>query len=199
MRKIFFLLSFMLAGGYDYGQHHANKSGYMGPNVLGSFHIDRLTTIENLLRVLGNQSPTNNHYCFHNGTAYLWFEKKAHQLKNAGDVFLSSFPNCMDCPTQITSEIISDWKTEKMVGIGSTAGDVLAAYGKPLKDVQITGTAFRSLIQGDYLVKENRYAKIKRPELGEHALIYGSSDDLRSAGFGIRQGKVVWISLSNTE
>lgn len=189
----------MLTSNGVFGQDNGKSMIYKGPNVLGPFRIDRITTVENMIKVLGGQTANKKHYCYQNGNVYFWFERNSHHLKNVGDVFLSDFPNCVDCIPQLTSEILSDWKTEKLIGIGNTIDDVIAAYGKPAKDEIIAGTAFRSLIQGDYLVNENRYAKIQRPELGERALIYGNTDDLRSSAFGISKGKVVWISLSNSE
>jgi hypothetical protein len=197
--RMIILLFFALIGNYDFGQENGIRLIYKGPNVLGPFHIDRITTVESMFKVLGSQSANKKYYCYQNSNVYFWFERNSHHLKDVGDVFLSSFANCVDSSAQITTEMLSNWKTENGIGIGGTIKDVIAAYGKPLKDEKIVGTAFRSLIQGDYLVKENRYSNIQRPELGERALIYGSTDDFRSAAFGINKGKIVWISLSNSE
>jgi hypothetical protein len=189
----FFLIGNLCGIGQDLGRV------YTGPNELGYFHIDHDTSVQHLFRVLGKPLMSSKEpACYKNGIAYLWFERRAHSSTIVGDIMLSSFPNCMDSPVRTTSEVLQKWRTEKGIGLGSTELEVIKAYGKA-SERQIKGTAYRSLIQGDYLVRENRYANIKRPELGEKALIYGSSDDMRSAAFGIKNGKVVWISLTNTE
>jgi len=201
MRKLFLLIITLLASVNCLGLS-SQKQSYVGPNALGPYRIDKTVLVRDLLRRLGQAAQLGkNHVCYRSqdGTAFFWFEEMAHHSTRVGDVMLSSFPNCIDGPVYITPEAMQAWKTEKGIGLGSTTQDILNAYGQPSKDAKIEGTAYRSLIQGDYLVKESRYANVKRPELGERALVYVNPDDLRSAAFGIREGKVVWISLGNSE
>jgi len=93
---------------------------------------------------------------------------------------------------------LAAWKTKKGIGLSSTADEVRNAYGKPSKEDKIEGTKYRWVIHGDRT--DNHYTDKKRPELGDAVLVYqGAPDDLRIAEFGIREGKVVWISLSKNE
>ena len=52
---------------------------------------------------------------------------------------------------------------------------------------------YRWVIQGDHSALE------ERRERGNRVLVYNVDDDLRSAEFGIRDGKVAWIFLSQNE
>ena len=117
----------------------------------------------------------------------------AHEPGKAGDVLLSDFPNCMDRPQQVTSENLLTWKADKGVGIGSTEDDVLKAYGMPSRQDKIDRRGYRWVIQGDHSSREGR------SERGSRVLVYNESDDLRAAEFGIRDGKVAWIFLSQNE
>jgi hypothetical protein len=183
------------------GQSTNNEQSYRGPNFIGVFRIDKEVQVKQALARLGPASPATTVFCYRSsdGGAFLWFSRRAHHPNQVGNMLLSAFPNCHDCPVHTTSETITTWETEKGIRLGSTANDVLRAYGKPSVQRPIAGTAYRWLIQGDYVAAENRYRPRERPELGDMVLAYGGTDDLRSAAFGIRSDRVVWISLSNSE
>jgi hypothetical protein len=122
----------------------------------------------------------------------------AYDSKVAGTVTVSNFPNCVHQSVKVTSEDFAAWKTENGIGLSSTADDVRKAYGKPSKEDKIEGTKYRWVIHGDRT--NSHYTAERKPELGDTVLVYqGASDDLRAAEFGIREGKVVWISLSKNE
>jgi hypothetical protein len=200
MRKSFIWALILWVCSYSYGQNRADKQKYTGPNVLGPFHIDRTVSVRDLFHLLGQTSRFNKEgFCYRTNTTYFWFSEMAHNPTQVGNVLLSNFPNCMDSHIKISAVVLSEWRTEKGIKLGSTTQEVLKAYGQPTEDIKISGTDYRWIIQGDYLVKENRYTDRKRPEIGDRALAYKISDELRSATFGIRNGKVVWIYLSNSE
>jgi hypothetical protein len=124
--------------------------------------------------------------------------RKAHEPERAGGVLLSDFCNCYRTTVRVTPENLYAWKTEEGIGLGSTQANVLETYGKPSRKSKIDGTSFRWVIKGD-LVEGTHYSSDERPERGDSVLIYTNPDDLRTAEFGFRAGKVVWIFLSNNE
>jgi len=182
-------------------QHGTGSRQYSGPNAVGPIHIDRDTSLRDAFNTLGSSATVkDDHFCYKSdgGTAFLWISIRAHHEETVGHIMLSNFPNCFDRRVQLTSQELHGWKTERGIGLGSTVNEVLQAYRKA-SVIKIEGNAYRSLIRGDYLINENRYTNRSRTELGEQALAYGNDDDLRFAAFGIRNGKVAWISLGNTE
>lgn len=191
MWKINLLLTLFLHTLYASGQD------YLGPKSIGSFHIDRIILVSDLFQRLGQYPKTKSEcYCYQasDGQSYLWFVRRAHEPKQAGGVLLSRFQNCIGQPIQITSENISDWKTEKSVGLGSTLADVQKAYGKPSEFHKIKDADYLWVIKGFHSSKENM------PERGDSVMVYnGPENDLRGADFGICKGKVVWIFLSDNE
>lgn len=192
------LLPVLLAlAGYAEGQNYA------GPNALGPFRIDKDVAMKSLFDRLGRPSSTSGDIsCYRSkgGKTSLALTRMvaAYDSKVAGTVTLSSFPNCVNRSARATFDDLTAWKTENGIGLSSTADDVRKAYGKPSKEDKIEGTKYRWVIHGDRT--NDHYTAEKRPELGDTVLVYqGASNDLRSAEFGIREGKVVWISLSKNE
>lgn len=183
-------------------ESQAGKQSYAGPNALGLFRIDRDVFVRSLFERLGQPTTTkSNHFCYQSRSAnsYLWFDRMAHEPGQVGDLLLSDFPNCMDRPVQVVSEDLGAWKTEEGIRLGSTAEEVLKAYGRPSSRDKIERTAYRWVIQGDYIARENRYTNKARPERGDRVLVYTSPHELRTAEFGIRSGRVAWIFLSQNE
>jgi hypothetical protein len=182
---------------------YAGGQNYVGPNDLGPFRIDKDVAVKVLFDRLGQPSSmTGDTFCYQSkeGNAFLAVTRmtEAYDPKVAGTVTLSKFPNCVRESVPVTLEDLAAWKTEGGIGLSSTADDVRNAYGKPLKEDKIEGTKYRWVIHGDRT--NNHYTGEKRPELGDTVLVYqGPSSDLRIAEFGIREGKVVWISLSKNE
>jgi hypothetical protein len=183
-------------------QNPADKATYTGPNALGPFHINRDVSIRSLFERLGQPTKTRgNYYCYEarSASAYLWFVQRAHHPSEMGGVLLSDFPNCTEMVTQVVSNDLPAWGTEDDIRLGSSVEEVVKAYGKPSREDRIEGTAYRWVIQGDYLVWENRYTNKARSKREDTVLVYASSRDLRTAEFGLRGGKVAWIFLSNSE
>lgn len=186
------------------GAAYAAGQEYAGPNALGPFRIDKDVSMRNLFERLGRPSSaaTGDAFCYQSKDSEFFLiltrMADAYDRKIVGDMTLSNFCNCVDQRITATPDDLAAWKTERGIGIGNTADDVRKAYGKPSKEDKIDGSKYRWVIHGDF--KGGHYSKQKRPELGDTVLVYqGASDDLRIAEFGIREGKVVWISLSKNE
>jgi hypothetical protein len=190
MRFLFVVLVFWGA--------HADGQAYAGPQSLGPFRIDKDVSMNSLFEKLGHPSKVaGDTFCYQSrdGHEYLVLTRMVavYDRKVAGDVQLSDFRSCLDRPVQVTSDELAAWRTEKGIGLGSSSKDVMKAYGKPSR-VEGTGSDYRAIIHG-----APAHSK-KRPEVGTTVLGYrGASDDLNAAYFGIRDGKVAWISLSKNE
>jgi hypothetical protein len=195
MRKACLFISILLLCGPNYGQKLEGIKDYSGPLVLGPFHIGQTVLSQDFHALMGRHSQFENKcFCYQQKTAYFWFEKSGHNPKEVGEVTLSSFPNCMDEKIYSTKEELSEWKTEKGIKLGSSVQEVLKAYGRPSLDEKIVGTDYWYVIHRDY-----QSVKQKSPELGDRVLAYSHPQGVPSAAFGIKNGKVVWMSMSNEE
>jgi hypothetical protein len=190
MRSILLILLFLAS---VLGQ----ERDYAGPNAIGPFRIDQATPLQTIFAQVGAPASTKgNHFCYQSADSkrFVWVDRMAHVAGDAGDLLLSDFPNCTDRPPQETSADLAAWRADKGIGVGTTEVDVLNAYGAPSRRDEVGGRAYRWVIQGDHSPSE------KRSELGTHVLVYGGAhDDLRTAEFGIRDGKVAWVFLSANE
>lgn len=178
--------------------HFCTAQVYSGPKQLGSFHIDRNTSTNLLFKELGHTGRKENVYCYRTSDrkAFLRFEPIHTEMEHVGYVFLSDFPNCKRVPISISNDF-RKWETGEGIGLGSSETQVLKVYGTPsakkkldLSDSnRVSGHIIRGYRPGD-----------KLPHLADYALFYsGNSDDLSAAEFGIRDGRVVWIWLSQNE
>jgi len=176
---------------------------YAGPKSLGPFRIDRDVSMDSLFERLGRPPKlTGDTYCYRSADrrAFLVLTRMVdvYDARVAGDLVLSGFPNCLDRPVQVTAQDLASWRTEGSIGLGADVEDVRKAYGRPSREDKVEETNFRWVIQGDF--KDNHYSNEKRPEIGDTVLVYGGAPhDLRIAEFGIRQRRVVWISISKNE
>jgi len=108
---------------------------------------------------------------------------------------LSSFSNCIGKLPEIARDELTIWKTDRDIGLGSSAGRRAKDIRKTTEESKIEGTKYRWIIHGD--LRDGHYLKDDRPELGDAALVYrGRGEDFRASMFGIRKGKVVWSYLS---
>jgi hypothetical protein len=130
------------------------------------------------------------------GEAFLYIDSLHSQPDQAADILLADFSNCAHTPVQTTSEDLRAWKSREGIGLGSPETEVLKAYGVP--------SAKQKLVPGDdntmkFFVFGYRHGD-KWVDIGEKSISYrGSSDDLRTAIFCIRDGKVSCIFLSKNE
>jgi len=170
---------------------------YLGPKSLGSYEIDKNPSVRFLVQKIGAQGiQKGSHVCYaaENGKSFMWVVRRAHKPDLVGGILISNFPNCLCNQSKTQSADFFLWKTEKGIGLGSPENEILNAYGKPSRQSKIEGTAFNWIIVGEFRRKAISNQK------GDKVLVYqGPEDDVRSAFFGIRQGKVAWISLSSNE
>ncbi|MGA2085621.1 MAG: hypothetical protein ABSG60_08895 [Terracidiphilus sp.] len=156
-----------------------------------------MSTMFDILKV----APTKmtSPICFRStdGT-YMWIERMgvdtSEERALVGRVLLSIFPNCVRNPVIETQEAIGKWKTKEGIGLGSTKQDVLRTYGKPSEDNLIKGDLYRGIIVGDF--RNGHYTIKPKPDIGEEVLEYSATDTLLSAGFGLHNGIVIWVVIS---
>ena len=176
----------------------ANTHPYAGPNSLGPFRVDKNTSMKSLFHRLGSPPSTaEDVVCYRsaNSQRFLIVTRMVaeYDRRVAGAVELSDFPNCLDKTVRTTSEDLSKWTTDKGIGLGSSERDVKKAYGTPSSE-ESTGSNYRWAIHGSPAQDKTR-ARVGTKVLG----YTGASDDLRTAYFGIREGRVAWIFLSQNE
>lgn len=181
----------------------AQTQHYSGPQSLGPFHIDKEVKMNSLLARLGRPLSTKGEtFCYHSahGNVFLSLTRMSDVYDDsvAAAVTLSSSRDCVARPVHVTQDDLAAWKTEKGIGLGSTEEQVQEAYDRPSTVVSLEGTNYDSIDYGDLASSDHPPAK--PPEIGTKALIYrGAADDLSLAEFGIKDGRVVWISLSYRE
>ncbi len=170
-----------------------------GPGAIeiGPYSNARQNSLKTLLELLG-RSPMigSNHFCFASvtGNGFVWFDRMAHGNQLIGDILLSDFSNCIDQKTNITKERLEDWKTERVIGLGSKEQEVIAAYGKPTRIDRIAASTYRWVVHG-----AGAGAKPLRMR-GDLVLVYRDAETgLQTSEFGLRGGTVAWIFLSNNE
>lgn len=169
---------------------------YRGPRQLGPFRIDRITTLSNLLAVLGEPQETQADilcYADHARRAYAWIGRMAGDRRLAGDLMLASFPICVGTPVRNSQADLRLWKTKEGIGLGSTRAAVLRAYGKPSYEAPLASDSAA-------LVYNPRLLPVPGPRVVYQQLGYlAQGDELRAAKFGLVHGRVVWIFLTANE
>jgi len=185
------------------GTSLARAQQYIGPHALGPFRIDKDVKMNSLLARLGMPPSTKSEtFCYRSarGNGFLSLTRMSDVYDDtlAAAVTLSSSRDCVTHPVRLTQEDLAGWKTPEGVGLGSTEEDVHEAYDRPSTVISIDGTNYSSIDYGDLASSDHPPAK--PPEIGTKALVYrGSGNDLSLAEFGIKDGRVVWISLSYNE
>jgi hypothetical protein len=177
----------------------ASHDDFRGPKCLGPFCLGMTVYPRSLFEQLGSPKMRADAYCFQSDRDHLFLCITTEEaLKGAVvSVFLSDFSNCLHHPQQITHADLTAWKTREGIGIGSTEEDVLKAFGKPLDRWKATPDQILGLME------ETRKGD-KPPIAGqsvEWMLAYGSTnkDELRFASIGLRNGKVSYVWLSESE
>jgi len=173
---------------------------YTGPQCLGPFCMDRRTSSHDLFHKLGPPARKSGPYCYEakeKKNGFLYFTTVHSDPGLAVQVFLSDFPNCLHMLKRVSDADLRTWKTPEGIGLGSLEKDVVRAYGKPSEEFSINPKDARAMalwIRG--YRSGDRVANV-----GDRVLSYAGdlSQDLSTAGFGIRDGKVAWIWLSADE
>ena len=185
------------------GTSLARAQQYTGPHTLGPFRIDKDVKMNSLLARLGMPPSTKGEtFCYRSarGNVFLSLTRMSdvYDDKVAAAVTLSSSRDCIAHPVLVTQDDVARWKTDKGIGLGSSEEQVQEAYDLPTTVVSIDGTNYGAIDYGDLASSERPPAKPL--EIGTKALIYrGAADDLSLAEFGIKDGRVMWISLSYRE
>jgi hypothetical protein len=193
--SIFLTLTLLLAS-------LANGLKYSGPKCLGPFCIDRNVPVRTLFKQLGPPSTRPSRlspYCYQSqdGKTFLYVEAFDSEPDMTAEIFLSEFPNCMHVPKKVTTDNLNKWATKEGVRLGSPETDVLRAYGKPSSELKLDSGIFRLRIRGHR--PEDKLPQVG--DVGERRMFYNGdvTNDLSAAEFGIRDGKVSYIWLSQSE
>jgi len=201
MKNILLTLLFSITG--------VSAQEYSGPKCLGSYCMNRNASTRSMFNRIGVQRQSApNLYCYveENGAAFLYFEAIDSEPHIVGDVFLSPSPNCAHMRVHRTSAELRSWKTREGIGLGSAEADVLKAYGNPTSNIMITAGSQGARSQTDTpdsisMLRIRGFRTGDRSLVADRRLFYRSEnvDDPSAAEFGIHDGKVVWIFLSDNE
>ena len=173
---------------------------YTGPRSLGIYSHGRAITSKSFLAPFGTVPTRRDVYCIADKDDGLYLHASVdaeHDRAHVNSVFLSSFPNCMHLPLVSARIDPAIWKTPEGIGIGSTRGAVLKAYGRP---VFRAGPSKRSYeIAG---IRDSDHIEIDSTDSYVYSCMVDEKhgcDDLRTAQFGFRHGKVIWILIADSE
>lgn len=143
--------------------------------------------------------PPTDTICYRDRSsgAYLWITRGADDRNLVRVISLSTFRNCVGQKTY-PAHGFAGWKTEKGIGLGSSRAAITKAYGLP--DERINARTNRR----DYLPWDNQIndfgAILKWLPHGDWVFTYAAPENsLSAASFGIAQGRVQWIWLSDNE
>jgi hypothetical protein len=174
---------------------------YPGPRCLGPFCLDRTVTTRSLFARLGPPAPRSSRfdpYCYGSATgdAFLYLDTPDSQPGEIVTLSLADFPNCAHLRVKGTNDDIRAWKTTEGIGLGSLEAVVVRAYGKRYSKENIVAGDERTLVS---TIRGYRHGD-KPTEIGQTVIRYrGAWDDLRTAEFCIRDGKVSCLYLSRNE
>ncbi len=168
---------------------------YSGPQCLGPLCKGQPQPSAGLFRRLGlplGTKPTEGYYCFNSkdGRAFLsvWTGRNYDWPPEEVEVVLNDFGNCMHMPEILTTEDLHTWQTTEGIRLGSSEEEVLNAYGKPPRewkiDAKVAREKIRGLRNGD-----------KLPDVGDKLFFYYGNEFGSTTEFGIREGKVSYISF----
>lgn len=178
------------------------NEAFPGPDCLGPYCTYGELSFNGLLRRLGlppgGHSPSSTE-CFQSrdAQAFLHVSTDVESISESSldDLLLTDFPNCSHMPKRVAANTLRAWKTPEGIGLGSSEADVQKAYGIPFAEkklgVQNPGFAMKGLIAG-YRVGDNQ------PKVADKVIIYGPRD-LQVTEFGIRDGKVSYIWLKDSD
>ncbi len=181
----------------------AQAQTYAGPKTLGPFRIDKDVSMSSLFARLGRPSSTNaDTFCYRSADRKVFLTitrmSAVYDETVAGSVTLSSSQDCINHAVHITTDELAGWKTDKDIGLYSSEEEVERAYGEPSRIDGIEGADYGGVIYGDLLSSD--HPPERKLDIGSKALVYrGAKGDLSTAEFGIKDGRVVWISLSYSE
>jgi len=176
------------------------NDAFLGPDCLGPACVYGGSPLLSLLARLGTpgqKASPSGLYCYQSevdGT-FLYLATGHENLPPQIEaIAVSDFPNCARAPQTTTKNDLHGWKTPEGIGLGSSEEEVLKAHGKPTKVEEAASSGW-----GEYAELIRGYRKgDKVPDIGDKTLFY-AGQELQRARFGIRNGKVSYIFLSDEE
>jgi hypothetical protein len=176
------------------------NDAFVGPDCLGPYCTNGELTPDSLLQGLGlppQKSRVLPLLCFQSqdAQAFLHFSTDVEETSGVADFLMSDFPNCLHTSKRLTPNLIRAWKTPEGIGLGSPEEDVLKAYGTPSAEKKLD--AEKPIRETKGLIAGYR-AGDKQIRIGDKVVIYGPRE-LQAADFGIRDGKVSYIWLKDSD
>jgi hypothetical protein len=176
------------------------NDAFLGPDCLGPYCTYGELSLNKLLLHFGlppQKSTLSPVECFQSqdGRASLHFATDVEETSGVADVLLSDFPNCAHMRKRTTTNDLRTWKTPEGIGLGSSEEDVVKAYGAPSAEKKLASQKPIREIQG--LIAGTRVGE-DQPQIGEKVIIYGPRE-LQAVDFGIRDGKVSYIWLKESD
>jgi hypothetical protein len=172
-----------------------------GPDCLGPYCTAIGLSLHNLLGQLRVPTQTSPRplMCLQsqNEQSFMHFrtDVESDPPSDVNDVLLSDFPNCLHIAKRISANALRAWKTPEGIGLGSSEEDVLKAYGPPSAEKKLDAKKppleIKGLLAG-YRAADNQL------RIGDKIIIYGPRE-LQVADFGIRDGKVSYIWLKDSD
>jgi hypothetical protein len=133
------------------------------------------------------------YYCYQSKDqrAFLQIRTGHEEPPEVDQLFLSDFVNCLPTPQEDSAQNFSTWKTPEEIGLGSSEDEVLKVYGVPSRVEKLNEASIVKLILG---FRSGAAA----PKVGDKRILYIGLE-LYRAEFGIRDGRVSYIWLSESE
>lgn len=169
---------------------------YKGPIRLGAFDVVKPVPVKGLLRHLGDPVSRKSPFCYRYAeAAYLRISVIPEQSESTGELVISSIPTC---PLKATADAGFDfqsWKTPEGIGLGSTKGDVLSAYGPPTS-IKKPDSELDKRFFTEYAPRMGGAGAIATEVVLYNGVLKGLPNSWTSARFGIQKDKVVWVMLT---
>jgi hypothetical protein len=176
------------------------NDAFIGPDCLGPYCTYGELTLNGLLHGLGLLPQKNSPSpleCFQSqdGQAFLHFNTDVEETYGVADFLLSDFPNCLHTSKRVTPSRLDAWKTPEGIGLGSSEEDIVKAYGIPSAEKKLVAQKPMREIKG--LIAGYR-ARDEQARTADKVIIYGPRE-LQAVDFGIRDGRVSYIWLKNSD
>ena len=176
------------------------SDAYVGPDCLGPYCTYGDLSLPDIFRYLNLPTPKTavpSLLCFQSqvGQASVHFATDVEETSGVADVLLSEFPNCLHKRKTTTARRLDDWKTPEGIGLGSSEADVVNAYGPPSTVKRLE--AKKPIAEMKGLLVGYREGDAE-PPTADKLLIYGPRE-LQAVDFGIRDGKVSYIWLKESD
>lgn len=202
-RTCVFLVSVICATTGITSSQHGPFGRYTGPKSLGTYSHDHAITIKAFLAPFGAVASRRDVSCIADKDHGLFLHASVdaeHDREHVNVVFISSFPNCRHLPIVPAAIDPAVWMTPEGIGIGSTKQAVVKAYGQPQFSHDGALKPGPDEIAG---IRDSDHIQIN---VGDSSYVFScmidekqGCDDLRTTQFGFKHGKVIWISISDSE